>query len=124
MDARIDPANVLGLTEGDAHVIRNAGGRASDDALRSLAISHELLGTREVVVIHHTDCGMLTFTNEELRAECRERFGEEPRELDFLPFADLEQSVREDVATIRAAPFIPDEVPVSGFIYDVRSGRL
>ena len=124
MDARLDPAKFLGLAEGDAHVIRNAGGRASADALRSLIISQQLLGTNEVVVIHHTDCGMQTFTNEQLRAQCRERFGQEPRDLDFLPFADLAQSVREDVATIRASPFIPDEVLVSGFIYDVRSGRL
>ena len=124
MDARLDPAKFLGLAEGDAHVIRNAGGRASPDALRSLIISQQLLGTREVVVIHHTDCGMLTFTNEELRGLCRERFGEEPHDLDFLPFSDLAESVREDVATIRASAFIPDEVPVSGFIYDVRSGRL
>ena len=124
MDARLDPARALGLEEGDAHVIRNAGGRASPDALRSLIISQQLLGTQEVVVIHHTDCGMLTFTNEELRGLCRERFGAEPHGLDFLPFADLAESVREDVATIRASPFIPDEMPVVGFIYDVRSGRL
>ncbi len=124
MDARLDPAKALGLEEGDAHVLRNAGGRASPDALRSLIISQQLLGTREVVVIHHTDCGMLTFTNEELRAQCRDRFGQEPRDLDFLPFADVAQSVREDVTAIRASPFIPGEVPVVGFIYDVRSGRL
>ncbi len=122
MDARIDPAKALGLREGDAHVIRNAGGRASDDALRSLAISHELLGTREVVVIHHTDCGMLTFTNEQLRHRLQDRLGVDASGMDFLPFGDLDQSVREDVATIRASPLIPDDVAVSGVVYDVRTG--
>jgi carbonic anhydrase len=124
MDARIDPAKALGLEEGDAHVIRNAGGRASDDALRSLIISQQLLGTREVVVIHHTDCGMLTFSNDDLRRQLAERFDADPTDIEFLPFSDVAQSVRDDVATIRRSPFIPDDVPVSGFIYDVRSGRL
>jgi carbonic anhydrase len=124
MDARIDPAKVLGLAEGDAHVIRNAGGRASDDALRSLAISHELLGTREVVVVHHTDCGMLTFTNDQIRQRLRDRLGADASGIDFLPFGDLDQSVRDDVATIRSSPLIPDDVAVGGFVYDVRSGRL
>ena len=124
MDARIDPAKALGLAEGDAHVIRNAGGRASDDALRSLAISHELLGTREVVVVHHTDCGMLTFTNDQIRQRLRDRLGADASGIDFLPFGDLDQSVRDDVATIRSSPLVPDEVAVSGFVYDVRSGRL
>ena len=124
MDARIDPAKVLGLSEGDAHVIRNAGGRASDDALRSLAISHELLGTREVMVIHHTDCGMLTFTNDQLRQRLRDRLGADASGIDFLPFDDLHQSVRDDVVTIRSSPLVPDDVVVSGFVYDVRTGRL
>jgi carbonic anhydrase len=124
MDARIDPAKALGLAEGDAHVVRNAGGRASDDALRSLAISHELLGTREVVVIHHTDCGMLTFTNEQIRQRLRDRLGADTSGVDFLPFGDLDQSVRDDVAIIRASPLIPDDVAISGFVYDVRTGRL
>ena len=124
MDARLDPAKFLGLAEGDAHVIRNAGGRASADALRSLIISQHLLGTTEVVVIHHTDCGMLTFGNEELQRRLQERFGADASGLDFLPFADLAQSVRDDVAAIRASPFIPEDLPVSGFIYDVRTGRL
>ena len=124
MDARIDPAKALGLAEGDAHVIRNAGGRASDDALRSLAISHELLGTREVVVVHHTDCGMLTFTNDQIRQRLRDRLGADASAIDFLPFGDLDQSVRDDVAAIRSSPLIPDDVAVSGFVYDVRSGRL
>ena len=124
MDARLDPAKALGLAEGDAHVIRNAGGRASDDALRSLIISEQLLGTREIVVIHHTDCGMLTFTNAQLREQLAHEFGVDASAIDFLPFADVAQTVRVDVATIRHAPFIPEDIPVSGFIYDVTSGRL
>lgn len=127
MDARIDPAKALGLQEGDAHVIRNAGGRASD-ALRSLVISQQLLGTEEVAVIHHTDCGMLTFTNDELRSQCIEQFGDRAGQLagsiDFLPFSDLEQSVRDDVAYIRESPLIPSSVDIRGFIYDVRTGAL
>ena len=124
MDARLDPAHFLGLEEGDAHVIRNAGGRASDDALRSLTISEQLLGTTEVVVIHHTDCGMLTFSNEDLRKKLKQELNADAEHIDFLPFKDLEQSVRDDVATIKNSPFIPKNIAVSGFIYDVRSGRL
>ena len=124
MDARIDPAKALGLAEGDAHVIRNAGGRASDDALRSLVISQQLLGTREVVVVHHTDCGMLTFTNDQLRDRLRRELGADASGIDFLAFSDLEASVREDVATIRSSPLIPDDVSVRGFVYDVQTGRL
>lgn len=123
MDARLDPARFLGLEEGDAHVIRNAGGRA-EDALRSLVISEQLLGTNTVVVIHHTDCGMLTFSNHELRAKLRQDLDADADAIDFLPFSDLEQSVRDDVATIKNSPLIPDSIAVSGFIYDVRSGRL
>lgn len=124
MDARLDPARFLGLDEGDAHVIRNAGGRASEDAIRSLVISQQLLGTREVVVIHHTDCGMATFTNEQLRDRVRQGLGADASGIDFLPFRDLEESVREDVAAIRDSPLIPKDVQVTGYIYDVRSGRL
>jgi carbonic anhydrase len=122
MDARLDPARILGLEEGDAHVIRNAGGRATD-ALRSLVISQELLGTREVVVIHHTDCGMLTFTNDQLRQRLKEGRGAET-DIDFLPFSDLDQSVREDVRSIRESQLLQHDVPVTGFVYDVRTGRL
>ncbi len=127
MDARIDPAKALGLDEGDAHVIRNAGGRAAE-ALRSLAISQRLLGTREVVVIHHTDCGMLTFTNDTIRDQIQRELGSDAASvaagLDFQPFSDVEQSVRDDLAVIRSSPLIPAEIPVSGFVYDVRTGKL
>ena len=122
MDARLDPARVLGLEEGDAHVIRNAGGRARD-AVRSLVISQQLLGTREIVVIHHTDCGMLTFTDADLRRKLKEGLGE-TTDLAFLPFPDLDQSVRDDVASLRAERLLLRDVPVTGFVYDVRSGRL
>ena len=124
MDARIDPAQAFGLEEGDAHVIRNAGGRASDDALRSLVISTQLLGTRAIVVIHHTDCGMLTFRNEQLREQLRQTLGADASGVDFLPFTDLEESVRQDVATIRASPLLPQDLAIQGFIYDVHTGRL
>ncbi len=124
MDARLDPANSLGLDFGDAHVIRNAGGRASPDALRSLVISQRLLGTHEVAVIHHTDCGMLTFTNDDLRARLKEETGSDASEIDFLPFDDLEQSVRDDLQQIAASPFVNKDTEIRGFVYDVRSGRL
>ena len=124
MDARLLPSSFLGLEEGDAHVIRNAGGRASDDALRSLIISYKLLGTREFLVIHHTDCGMLTFDNDQLREQLRRDTGADASAIDFLTFGDLEESVRQDVKTIRDSPLIPDEIPVSGYVFDVRTGRL
>src|SRR5579859_1647197 len=121
MDARLHPEKFLGLDIGDAHVIRNAGGRASEDALRSLAISERLLGTTEVVVIHHTDCGMLTFTNEQLAEKIKQEVGADVHGQDFLPFSDLEQSVRDDVATIRQSPLIPKTIAIAGAIYDVRT---
>lgn len=124
MDARLHPESFLGLDVGDAHMIRNAGGRASDDAIRSLIISSHLLGTNEYVVIHHTDCGMLTFTNDDLHRKLADETGADASHIDFLPFPDLEQSVRDDVSQINESPFIPDGIPVRGFIYDVKSGKL
>ncbi|HZU02464.1 MAG TPA: carbonic anhydrase [Ktedonobacteraceae bacterium] len=124
MDARLHPSRFLGLQEGDAHVIRNAGGRASEDAIRSLVISEQLLGTNTIVVIHHTDCGMLTFSNSDLRAKIKQDLHANADSIDFLPFGNLEQSVRDDVATLKASPLIPDNIEISGFIYDVESGKL
>ena len=127
MDARIDPARALGLEEGDAHVIRNAGGLAAE-AIRSLAISQELLGTREIVVIHHTDCGMLTFTDDVIRERLATSLGEEAGTLaagmDFLPFPDVEESVRKDLAALKSSPLIRPDTPITGFVYDVATGRL
>src|SRR5215475_5463919 len=120
MDARIDPARSLGLEEGDAHVIRNAGGLVNDETIRSLVISHQLLGTQEALVIGHTDCGMLTFSNDDVH----EKLGPESEEIDFLPFPDVAQRVRESVATINESPLLPDSFTASGFVYDVKSGRL
>lgn len=123
MDARIHPEKVLGLEIGDAHVIRNAGGRVQD-ALRSLVISQRLLGTTEIVVLHHTDCGMLTFTNEQLATKVQSELGVDVSGQDFLPFSDLEQSVRDDVAFLRSSPLIPATTPISGAIYDVTNGQV
>ena len=123
MDARIIPEAAFGIAEGDAHVIRNAGGRAKD-ALRSLVISQRLLGTNEVAVIHHTDCGMLTFTNDSIRRKIQAEVGADAGHLDFLPFADLERSVAEDVNLLRSSPLIPRRIPIRGFVYDVGSGTL
>jgi carbonic anhydrase len=123
MDARLNVYGLLGLAEGDAHVIRNAGGVITDDEIRSLAISQRLLGTREVVLIHHTDCGMLTFGDDEFRRQVQEDTGIKP-EWAAEAFDDLEDDVRQSVARIKASPFIPHKESVRGFVYDVKSGRL
>ena len=120
MDARLDPARFLGLEEGDAHVIRNAGGLVNDDTIRSLVISHQLLGTEEAVVIGHTDCGMLTFTN----ADVHEKLGPESEGIDFQPFSDAAGRVRESVEAIRSHPLLQNGFGATGFVYDVRSGRI
>src|ERR671933_1480994 len=124
MDARLDPARFLGLAEGDAHVIRNAGGLVTDDALRSLVISHWLLGTQEALVIAHTGCGMLTFTNDDLRRKLAEEAGADASGVDFQPFSDLEESVRGSIRKVAESPLLPDSFSASGFVYNVTSGRL
>lgn len=123
MDARIDPVRALGLPYGQAHIIRNAGGRMAD-ALRSLAISQRLVGTREVAVIHHTECAMMTFTDEDMRRRLREEAGMVADHLSFLPFRSLEESVRDDLQLYRASPLVRQDVPVRGFVYDVATGLL
>lgn len=123
MDARIDPARALGLEEGDAHIIRNAGGRIAD-ALRSLVISQTLLGTEEVAIIHHSDCGMLTFSDEVLRRRLRTERGVDADHVAFLPFTDLEESVRADIRLYQESSLVRHDIPVRGFVYDVASGRL
>jgi len=142
MDARLQPSKYAGLTEGDAHVIRNAGGRASDDAIRSLVISYKLLGTREWFVIHHTNCGMEFFTNEVMRGLLKSSLktavldaggfrdvgpgpgASEGDHIDWLTIKNQEQSVAEDVRRIRSHPLVPRDIPIYGFIYDVGTGRL
>jgi carbonic anhydrase len=123
MDARLDVHKILGLEEGDAHVIRNAGGVITDDEVRSLTISQRLLGTREVILIHHTDCGMLTFSDDELKQQIHEEVGMKPH-FSMESFSDLEDDVRQSVARIKASPFIPHKDVVRGFIYEVETGRL
>jgi carbonic anhydrase len=123
MDARLDVHKILGLEEGDAHVIRNAGGVITDDEIRSLAISQRLLGTREIILIHHTDCGMLTFTDDELRQQIQEDVGIKPH-FPMESFSDLEEDVRQSIARIKASPFVPDKDSVRGFVYEVETGRL
>ena len=122
MDARLIPTRVLGLDEGDAHVIRNAGGVVTDDEIRSLAISQNLLGTEEIILIHHTDCGMLTFTDDEFKAQLREATGQAP-DWNSEAFSDLDENVRESMRRITDSPFIPHK-NVRGFVYDVKDGSL
>ena len=123
MDARLDPARILGLEEGDAHVIRNAGGVVTDDEIRSLAISQHLLGTEEIVLIHHTDCGMLTISDEEFAQRLEEETGERPHWRAHA-FSDLDQNVRDSVRMIRESPFVPRTDNVRGYVYDVSTGEL
>lgn len=123
MDARLNVYGVLGLHEGDAHVIRNAGGVVTDDEIRSLSISQRLLGTNEIVLIHHTDCGMLTFTDEAFRSQLHEDTGVAPN-WTTEAFDNLEDDVRQSIARIKASPFIPEKGSVRGFVYDVHTGRL
>ena len=123
MDARLDVHKILGLEEGEAHVIRNAGGVATDDAIRSLVISQRLLGTEEVILIHHTDCGMLTFTDDQVKAQIEADTGIRPA-FALEAFGDLEGDVRQSIARIEASPFVPRKDGIRGFVYDVRSGRL
>jgi carbonic anhydrase len=123
MDARLHVAKLLGLQEGDAHVIRNAGGVVTDDEIRSLAISQRLLGTEEIMLIHHTDCGMLTFTDDEFKRQIQEDTGMEP-EWAAEAFADLDEDVRQSIARIVSSPFIPNKDSVRGFVYEVETGKL
>jgi carbonic anhydrase len=123
MDARLDVHKILGLQEGDAHVIRNAGGVVTDDAIRSLTISQRLLGTEEVVLIHHTDCGMLTFEDDDVKQQVLEEVGIRPP-FSLEAFSDLEEDVRQSIRRIQASPFVPQRDKVRGFVYDVSTGRL
>lgn len=123
MDARLDVYRILGLAEGDAHVIRNAGGVVTDDEIRSLTISQRLLGTEEIILIHHTDCGMLTFTDDAFKASIRDETGIKPQWA-AEAFDDLDEDVRQSLARIRTNPFIPHTDAVRGFVFDVATGRL
>jgi carbonic anhydrase len=123
MDARLNPYALLGLSEGDAHVIRNAGGVVTDDEIRSLSISQRLLGTKEIILIHHTDCGMLTFTDDDFRRQVQQDTGIKP-EWAAESFDDLEEDVRQSIARIKSSPFIPNKDNIRGFVYDVKTGRL
>jgi carbonic anhydrase len=123
MDARIVPSKILGLSEGDAHVIRNAGGVVTDEEIRSLAISQNLLGTEEVILMHHTDCGMLTFNDEDFAQKLENETGQRP-DFEAHAFRDLDEDIRKSIATIKESPFIPHKDSVRGFVYEVESGRL
>jgi carbonic anhydrase len=124
MDARFNVEDALGLDIGDAHILRNAGGRASDDAVRSLIVSSRLLGTREIAVIHHTNCGMAGLTNEQIRDRVSAESGADASHIDFLPFRDSRESVAEDVERIRSSPHLDPGIVVSGWMYDVDTGLL
>jgi carbonic anhydrase len=123
MDARLNVYGILGLAEGDAHVIRNAGGVVTDDAIRSLTISQRLLGTTEIILIHHTDCGMLTFTDDQVKAQIEADTGIRPP-FALEAFSDLDADVRQSIARIKASPFVPHRDAIRGFVYEVETGRL
>ena len=124
MDSRLHVAPALGLALGDAHILRNAGGRVTDDMIRSLVISQQQMGTREIVVLHHTDCGAQTFNNEDFQEHLKRELGVDVSGKDFLPFQDVEESVREDMKLLRECPLIPDDVIISGAVYDVDTGGM
>jgi carbonic anhydrase len=123
MDARLDVYRILGLNEGEAHVIRNAGGVVTDDEIRSLAISQRLLGTQEIILIHHTDCGMLTFTDDEFKKSIQDETGIKPSWA-AEAFPDLDEDVRQSIARIKASPFVPHKDSIRGFVFDVATGKL
>ena len=123
-DSRLHVAPALGLALGDAHILRNAGGRVTDDVIRSLVISEQQLGTSEIVVLHHTDCGAQTFTNAEFTEQLKRDLAVDAGDQDFLPFTDIEESVREDIALLKNSPLIPEDIIISGAIYDVDTGRV
>lgn len=124
MDSRLHVAQALGLALGDAHILRNAGGRVTEDMIRSLVISQQQMGTREIVVLHHTDCGAQTFKNETFQAHLLKKLGVDVSGQDFLPFTDVRESVREDMDLLRKSPLIPEDVVISGAVYDVDTGRM
>ncbi|WP_438831590.1 beta-class carbonic anhydrase [Streptococcus pluranimalium] len=124
MDSRLHVAQALGLALGDAHILRNAGGRVTDDMIRSLVISQQQLGTREIVVLHYTDCGAQTFTNPEFPEQLQRDLGVDVSDKDFLPFTDIEESVREDMQLLKDSPLIPEDVIINGVVYDVDTGRM
>ena len=123
MDARLDVYRILGLNEGEAHVIRNAGGVITDDEIRSLAISQRLLGTQEIILIHHTDCGMLTFTDDDFKKSIQDETGIKPS-WSAEAFPDLDEDVRQSIARIKASPFVPHKDQIRGFVFDVTKGKL
>ena len=124
MDSRLHVAPALGLALGDAHILRNAGGRVTEDMIRSLVISQQQMGTREIVVLHHTDCGAQTFNNEDFQEHLKCELGVGVSGQDFLPFQDIDESVREDMKLLRECPLIPDDVIISGAVYDVDTGSM
>lgn len=124
MDSRLHVAQALGLALGDAHILRNAGGRATEDMIRSLVISQQQMGTREIVVLHHTDCGAQTFTNEGFTQHIHHELGVDVSGQDFLPFQDVEESVREDMRILLDSPLIPSDVVINGAVYDVDTGKM